>query len=90
MYKTLFKDNQDFNSKNEFIDLFNAINYWVINSDWQTEDRVLKYTNNAQILKTVQNLKAKLRLSIFEQIKLIKNILSGVLSTEEIIDNLII
>lgn len=88
MYKTLFKDNQDLNSKNKFIDLFNAINFWVINSDWQTEDRVLKYTNNAQILKTVQNLKAKLRLSIFEQIKLIKNILSGVLSTEEIIDDL--
>lgn len=88
MYKTLFKDNQDLNSKNEFIDLFNAINFWVINSDWQSEDRVLKFTNNAHILKTVQNLKTKLRLSIFEQIKLIKNILSGMLSTEEIIVDL--
>ena len=75
-------------TKSEFIELFNAINFWTINSDWQTEDRVLKFTNNAQVLKTAQNLKTDLRLSFYEQIKLIKNILSGTATTEEMIDDL--
>ena len=87
-YKTLFKGEAVFNSKSEFIELFNAINFWTINSDWQTEDRVLKFTNNAQVLKTAQNLKTDLRLSFYEQIKLIKNILSGTATTEEMIDDL--
>ena len=55
MYKTLFKDNQDLNSKNEFIDLFNVINFWVINSDWQTEDMNLHLKQNVSGVIELKN-----------------------------------